>query len=43
MGPRTLFEIVTPTARLQLGFRHRDHRWSLEGIDSEGTQAARAA
>jgi hypothetical protein len=43
IGPRTLFEIITPGARLQLGFRHRDHRWSLEGIDSDGAQAAHAA
>jgi hypothetical protein len=43
IGPRTLFEIVTPSARLQLGFRHRDHRWSLEGIDPDGPEIARAA
>jgi hypothetical protein len=42
-GPRTLFEIVTPTLRLQLGYRHRDRRWSVEGIDSEPTELAPAA
>jgi len=40
-GPRTLFEIVTPKARLQLGYRHRDRRWNLEGVDS-GEQRALA-
>jgi len=36
LGPRTLFEIVTPRVKLQLGYRHRDHRWSLEAIDTPG-------
>jgi len=42
-GPRTLFEIVTPKLRLQLGYRHRDRRWSVEGIDSGDPEVARAA
>ena len=42
-GPRTLFEVVTPTVRLQLGYRHRDRRWSVEGIDSAEVEARPAA
>jgi len=42
-GPRTLFEIVTPKLRLQLGYRHRDRSWSVEGIDSDGAEVACAA
>ncbi len=42
-GPRTIFEIVTPKMRLQLGYRHRDRRWSVEGIDSDARQVARVA
>lgn len=40
-GPRTLFEIVTPRLRLQLGYRHRERRWSVEGIDPDSTQIDR--
>lgn len=32
-GPRTIVEVVTPTARLALSFRHRERRWVIEGID----------
>jgi hypothetical protein len=42
-GPRTLFEVVTPTVRLRLGYRHRDRRWSVEGIDSGDVEVSRAA
>jgi len=42
-GPRTLFEIVTPKMRLQLGYRHRERRWSVEGIDSDAGEVALAA
>ena len=41
-GPRTLFEIVTPKMRLQLGYRHRDRRWSVGGIDSDAGEVALA-
>jgi len=43
IGPRTLFEIVTPGLKLQLGYTHRDHRWRLEGIDADTAVAAQAA
>jgi hypothetical protein len=33
-GPRTLFEVETAGARLQLAFRHRSRRWTIEGMDS---------
>jgi len=32
-GPRTLFEIETTDARLQLAFRHRSRRWTVEGVE----------
>lgn len=35
VGPRTLFEVVTPSLRLQLAYRHRPRSWSLEGIDAQ--------
>ena len=35
IGPRTLFEVATPRARLSLSFRHRSRRWTLEGFDPE--------
>lgn len=33
-GPRTLFEIETVDARLQLSFRHRSRRWTVEGMET---------
>jgi hypothetical protein len=33
-GPRTLFEVETAGARLQLSFRHRSRRWTVEGMES---------
>jgi hypothetical protein len=33
-GPRTLFEIETAEARLQLSFRHRTRRWTIEGVET---------
>jgi hypothetical protein len=33
-GPRTLFEVETADARLQLSFRHRSRRWTVEGMES---------
>ena len=32
-GPRVVFEVDTPKARLVLSFRHRSRRWSIEGLD----------
>ena len=33
-GPRTLFEVETADARLQLAFRHRSRRWTIEGVEA---------
>ena len=33
-GPRTLFEVETAGAWLQLAFRHRSRRWTIEGVES---------
>ena len=33
-GPRTLFEVETSRARLQLSFRHRSRRWTVEGMEA---------
>lgn len=38
-GPRTVFEVDTPIARMTLTYRHRTHRWAVEGLD----EAVRAA
>jgi len=35
VGPRTVFEVETPGARLALGFQHRSRRWTVDGIDDE--------
>jgi hypothetical protein len=34
-GPRTLFEVDTPRARLSLIFQHRSRRWTVNGLDAE--------
>ncbi len=33
VGPRTCFQVVTETATFELVYRHRDHRWIVEGLD----------
>ena len=33
IGPRTVFEVETPKARLALSFAHRTRRWTIEGLD----------
>jgi hypothetical protein len=33
VGPRTVFEVETPKARLALSFAHRTRRWTIEGLD----------
>jgi hypothetical protein len=38
-GPRTLFEVDTPTLRLSLTFTHRSRRWTIEGLDGLGRAA----
>lgn len=32
-GPRTIFEVATPLARLTLTYRHRTRRWAIEALD----------
>ena len=32
-GPRTVFEVDTPTLRLALTYQHRSRRWTIEGLD----------
>ena len=32
-GPRVVFEVDTPKARLVLSFRQRSRRWSIEALD----------
>jgi hypothetical protein len=32
-GPRTLFEVTTPRARLALSYRHRSRRWTIEAFE----------
>ena len=34
-GPRTLFDVQTSDARLQLSFRHRSRRWTVEGMETK--------
>jgi hypothetical protein len=35
VGPRTLFEVVTPRARVALSYQHRSRRWTIEGLDED--------
>ena len=39
VGPRTIFDVQTPLARMTLTYRHRTRRWAIEGVD----EVARAA
>jgi hypothetical protein len=32
-GPRTLFEVDTPSLRLALTYLHRSRRWTINGLD----------
>jgi len=32
-GPRTQFEVATPSLRVTLTYRHRTRRWTIDGID----------
>ena len=38
-GPRTLFEVETPQARLSLTYLHRSRRWTITGLDSDRAAA----
>lgn len=38
-GPRTVFEVDTPLARLALSFQHRSRRWLIEGLDERDRAA----
>ena len=39
-GPRTLFEVETAYARLNLTYQHRSHRWVGTGLDDAIGRAA---
>ena len=34
-GPRTLFEVETPRARLALTYQHRSKRWTVTALDED--------
>jgi len=34
-GPRTLFEVETPRARLSLTYQHRSRRWTITALDDQ--------
>ena len=34
-GPRTLFEVETPRARVALSYQHRSKRWTVTALDEE--------
>ncbi len=42
-GPRTLFEVETPRARLSLIFQHRSRRWIVNALDNDVHARQRAA
>jgi hypothetical protein len=33
-GPRTMFEVETPRARLALTYQHRSRRWTITALDA---------
>jgi hypothetical protein len=39
-GPRTMFEVETPRARLALTYQHRSRRWTITALDEERRPAA---
>jgi hypothetical protein len=39
-GPRTMFEVETPRARLALTYQHRSRRWTITALDDHLKQAA---
>ncbi len=34
-GPRTMFEVETPRARLSLTYQHRSRRWTITALDND--------
>jgi hypothetical protein len=40
VGPRTVFEVDTPVARITLTYRHRTRRWTIEALDEAAGAAA---
>lgn len=32
-GPRTLYEVDTPSLRLELTYRHRSRRWTIQALE----------
>jgi len=39
VGPRTIFEVDTPIARLTLSYRHRARRWAIVAMDHNSRAA----
>ena len=39
-GPRTLFVVDTPQARVSLTYLHRSRRWTITGLDEDRARAA---
>jgi hypothetical protein len=39
-GPRTLFDVETPQARLALTYQHRSRRWTITALDDDQQRAA---
>ena len=35
VGPRTVFEVETPLARVTVSYRHWTRRWTIDGLDRE--------
>lgn len=35
IGPRTVFEVETPVARVTVSYRHWTRRWTIDGLDRE--------
>ena len=38
-GPRTVFEVDTPSLRVSLTYLHRSGRWTIDGLDGLQTAA----
>jgi hypothetical protein len=39
-GPRTLYEVDTPSMRLALTYQHRSRRWTIQGLEDIARAAA---
>ena len=35
VGPRTVFELDTPVARVTVSYRHWSRRWTIDGLDRD--------